>query len=98
MNVVAIFNPAVVRWIELRKLLVGDFEFSHPMSEREKKLLVFFGIAGLSADLTILGDPKIAMLTAALILIASIGKFSSASRMATFTMLAVICCVSPLYE
>jgi nucleotide-binding universal stress UspA family protein len=39
---------------------------------------VFFGIAGLSADLTILGDPKIAILTAGLILIASIGKFSGA--------------------
>src|SRR5664279_1507556 len=39
---------------------------------------VFFGIAGLSADLTILGDPKIAMLTAGLILIASMGKFSGA--------------------
>jgi nucleotide-binding universal stress UspA family protein len=39
---------------------------------------VFFGIAGLSADLTILGEPKIAMLTAGLILIASIGKFSGA--------------------
>src|SRR5450631_2408419 len=39
---------------------------------------VFFGIAGLSADLTILGDPKIAMLTAGLIFIASVGKFSGA--------------------
>jgi Kef-type K+ transport system membrane component KefB len=39
---------------------------------------VFFGIAGLSADLTILGDPKMALLTAGLILIASIGKFSGA--------------------
>jgi Kef-type K+ transport system membrane component KefB/nucleotide-binding universal stress UspA family protein len=39
---------------------------------------VFFGIAGLSADLTILGDPKIAALTAGLILIASFGKFSGA--------------------
>jgi Kef-type K+ transport system membrane component KefB/nucleotide-binding universal stress UspA family protein len=39
---------------------------------------VFFGIAGLSADLTILGDPKIALLTVGLILIASIGKFSGA--------------------
>lgn len=39
---------------------------------------VFFGIAGLSADLTILHDPKIAALTAGLILIASIGKFSGA--------------------
>jgi Kef-type K+ transport system membrane component KefB/nucleotide-binding universal stress UspA family protein len=39
---------------------------------------VFFGIAGLSADLTILGDPKIALLTSGLILIASIGKFGGA--------------------
>src|SRR5476651_138955 len=39
---------------------------------------VFFGIAGLSADLTILGDQKIALLTAGLILIASIGKFRPA--------------------
>ena len=39
---------------------------------------VFFGIAGLSADLTILADPKIALLTAGLIVIASIGKFGGA--------------------
>jgi Kef-type K+ transport system membrane component KefB/nucleotide-binding universal stress UspA family protein len=39
---------------------------------------VFFGIAGLSADLTILADPKMALLTAGLIVIASIGKFSGA--------------------
>ncbi|MCF8476075.1 MAG: cation:proton antiporter [Pseudolabrys sp.] len=39
---------------------------------------VFFGIAGLSADLTILGDPQTALLTAGLILIASIGKFGGA--------------------
>ena len=39
---------------------------------------VFFGIAGLSADLTILKDPTIAMLTVGLILIASIGKFGGA--------------------
>jgi Kef-type K+ transport system membrane component KefB/nucleotide-binding universal stress UspA family protein len=39
---------------------------------------VFFGIAGLSADLTILADPQIALLTAGLIVIASIGKFSGA--------------------
>jgi len=36
---------------------------------------VFFAVAGLSADLTILADPKIAAFTVALILIASIGKF-----------------------
>ena len=39
---------------------------------------VFFGIAGLSADLTILKDPNIALLTVGLILIASVGKFSGA--------------------
>jgi nucleotide-binding universal stress UspA family protein len=39
---------------------------------------VFFGVAGLSADLTILGDSKIALLTGGLIVIASVGKFSGA--------------------
>jgi Kef-type K+ transport system membrane component KefB/nucleotide-binding universal stress UspA family protein len=39
---------------------------------------VFFGIAGLSTDLTIFADPKIALLTGGLILIASLGKFSGA--------------------
>ncbi|HEX3858628.1 MAG TPA: cation:proton antiporter, partial [Pseudolabrys sp.] len=39
---------------------------------------VFFGIAGLTANLTILGDPKIALLTVGLILIASVGKFGGA--------------------
>jgi Kef-type K+ transport system membrane component KefB/nucleotide-binding universal stress UspA family protein len=37
---------------------------------------VFFGLAGLSADLTILHQPMIALLTAALIFIASVGKFT----------------------
>jgi len=39
---------------------------------------VFFGIAGLSADLSILADPHMALLTAGLIVIASIGKFGGA--------------------
>ena len=39
---------------------------------------VFFGMAGLTADLTVLADPQIAMYTAGLILIASIGKFGGA--------------------
>ncbi len=39
---------------------------------------IFFGIAGLGADLTILADPRMAAMTAGLILIASIGKFSGA--------------------
>jgi Kef-type K+ transport system membrane component KefB/nucleotide-binding universal stress UspA family protein len=39
---------------------------------------VFFGIAGLSADLTILADPTIALFTAGLVLVASLGKFGGA--------------------
>jgi Kef-type K+ transport system membrane component KefB/nucleotide-binding universal stress UspA family protein len=39
---------------------------------------VFFGLAGLSADLTILKDPNLLFLTGALILIASLGKFGGA--------------------
>ena len=39
---------------------------------------VFFGLAGLSADLTILRDPVLLGLTGLLILIASLGKFSGA--------------------
>src|SRR6266567_1982709 len=39
---------------------------------------VFFGLAGLSADLTLLGDPQLLLLTAALVLIASLGKFGGA--------------------
>src|SRR5262245_36502242 len=39
---------------------------------------VFFGIAGLSADLTILADPAIALFTAGLVLVASLGKFGGA--------------------
>ncbi|QPC95143.1 cation:proton antiporter [Mesorhizobium sp. INR15] len=39
---------------------------------------IFFGMAGLSADLTVLADPTLAMLTVALVLIASIGKFGGA--------------------
>jgi Kef-type K+ transport system membrane component KefB/nucleotide-binding universal stress UspA family protein len=39
---------------------------------------VFFGMSGLSADLTILKDPTLALLTGGLVLIASVGKFSGA--------------------
>ena len=39
---------------------------------------VFFGLAGLGADLTILRDPKLLLLTLGLILIASLGKFGGA--------------------
>ena len=39
---------------------------------------VFFGLAGLSADITILRDPTLLGLTGLLILIASLGKFGGA--------------------
>lgn len=39
---------------------------------------IFFGMAGLSADLTVLADPTLALLTLALVAIASIGKFGGA--------------------
>jgi nucleotide-binding universal stress UspA family protein len=39
---------------------------------------VFFGIAGLSANLTVLKNPQFALLTVGLILIASVGKFVGA--------------------
>jgi Kef-type K+ transport system membrane component KefB/nucleotide-binding universal stress UspA family protein len=44
---------------------------------------IFFGMSGLSADLTILKDGKIALLTVGLVAIASIGKFSGAFAGAT---------------
>src|SRR5215510_6329693 len=39
---------------------------------------VFFGIAGLSADLTVLKDPQLALMALGLIAIASFGKFAGA--------------------
>jgi Kef-type K+ transport system membrane component KefB/nucleotide-binding universal stress UspA family protein len=39
---------------------------------------VFFGLAGLSADLTVLTDPELALLTLGLIVIASVGKATGA--------------------
>src|SRR5947209_4561782 len=39
---------------------------------------VFFGLAGLSADLTVLKDPELALLTLGLIVIASVGKAAGA--------------------
>jgi Kef-type K+ transport system membrane component KefB/nucleotide-binding universal stress UspA family protein len=39
---------------------------------------IFFGLSGLSANLTILANPQIALLTLALIAVASIGKFGGA--------------------
>ena len=39
---------------------------------------VFFGLSGLSADLTILKDPELLLLAIGLIVIASVGKFAGA--------------------
>jgi Kef-type K+ transport system membrane component KefB/nucleotide-binding universal stress UspA family protein len=39
---------------------------------------IFFGMSGLSADLTILKDPHLALLTVGLVAIASLGKFAGA--------------------
>ncbi len=39
---------------------------------------VFFGLAGLGTDLTVLGDPRLLALTGVLIVIASAGKFGGA--------------------
>jgi Kef-type K+ transport system membrane component KefB/nucleotide-binding universal stress UspA family protein len=57
-------SPILTRQIDeqLRGLTAGLF------------MPVFFGVAGLSADLTVLKDPTLALLTLGLILIASIGK------------------------
>jgi Kef-type K+ transport system membrane component KefB/nucleotide-binding universal stress UspA family protein len=66
-------------------VLVGQSPIlTRQIDERLRSLIsslfmpVFFGLAGLSADLTVLKDPKLLMLTAALVLIASIGKFGGA--------------------
>jgi len=39
---------------------------------------VFFGLSGMSANLTVLANPQIALLTLGLVLIASLGKFAGA--------------------
>jgi Kef-type K+ transport system membrane component KefB/nucleotide-binding universal stress UspA family protein len=39
---------------------------------------IFFGLAGITADLTILADPQILLLTAGIVAIATLGKFSGA--------------------
>jgi Kef-type K+ transport system membrane component KefB/nucleotide-binding universal stress UspA family protein len=61
-------SPILTRRIDmqLRGLIIGLFT------------PVFFGAAGLSADLSILADARLALLTALLVAIASVGKFSGA--------------------
>jgi Kef-type K+ transport system membrane component KefB/nucleotide-binding universal stress UspA family protein len=61
-------SPILTRHIDeqLRGLIIAFF------------MPVFFGTAGLSADLTILKDPALLLLTAGLVVIASLGKFGGA--------------------
>jgi Kef-type K+ transport system membrane component KefB/nucleotide-binding universal stress UspA family protein len=61
-------SPILTRQIDerLRGLITGLF------------MPVFFGMAGLSTDLTVLRDPGLLLLTVALVLIASIAKFGGA--------------------
>ena len=61
-------SPILTRHIDeqLRGLIIAFF------------MPVFFGIAGLSADLTVLRDPHLLLLTLGLIAIATIGKFGGA--------------------
>jgi Kef-type K+ transport system membrane component KefB/nucleotide-binding universal stress UspA family protein len=46
---------------------------------------IFFGLSGLSADLTVLKDPTLALVTLGLIAVASIGKFAGAYAGAMFS-------------
>jgi hypothetical protein len=66
-------------------VLVGESPIlTRQIDERLRGLItalfmpVFFGLAGLSADLTQLRDPNLLLLTGALVLIASVGKFGGA--------------------
>jgi Kef-type K+ transport system membrane component KefB/nucleotide-binding universal stress UspA family protein len=66
-------------------VLVGESPIlTRQIDERLRGLItslfmpVFFGLAGLTADLTILKDPHLLWLTAVLVLIASLGKFGGA--------------------
>jgi Kef-type K+ transport system membrane component KefB/nucleotide-binding universal stress UspA family protein len=66
-------------------MIVGQSPIlTHQISEQLRGLVagffmpVFFGLVGLNTDLTILTDPSLALYTAALIVIASAGKFGGA--------------------
>ena len=66
-------------------ILVGESPIlTRQIDERLRGLIssffmpVFFGLAGLAADLSVLRDPDLLMLTGLLVLIASVGKFGGA--------------------
>jgi K+:H+ antiporter len=80
-------SPILTKHIDqqLRGLILGLF------------MPVFFGLAGISADLTILRDPSLLALTVGLIFIACVGKFAGAfagglfGRLSTRESLALGC-------
>lgn len=66
-------------------ILVGESPIlTRQIDERLRGLIssffmpVFFGLAGLTADLSVLRDPDLLMLTGLLVVIASVGKFGGA--------------------
>lgn len=66
-------------------ILVGESPIlTRQIDERLRGLIssffmpVFFGLAGLSADLSVLRDPDLLLLTGLLVVIASVGKFGGA--------------------
>ncbi|QIP02307.1 cation:proton antiporter [Bradyrhizobium symbiodeficiens] len=66
-------------------ILVGESPIlTRQIDERLRGLIssffmpVFFGLAGLAADLSVLRDPNLLMLTGLLVVIASVGKFGGA--------------------
>ncbi|MBR0814221.1 cation:proton antiporter [Bradyrhizobium diazoefficiens] len=66
-------------------ILVGESPIlTRQIDERLRALIssffmpVFFGLAGLAADLSVLRDPHLLMLTGLLVVIASVGKFGGA--------------------
>jgi Kef-type K+ transport system membrane component KefB/nucleotide-binding universal stress UspA family protein len=66
-------------------ILVGESPIlTRQIDERLRGLIssffmpVFFGLAGLSADLSVLRDPNLLLLTGLLVVIASVGKFGGA--------------------
>lgn len=66
-------------------ILVGESPIlTRQIDDRLRSLIssffmpVFFGLAGLSADLSVLRDPDLLMLTGLLVVIASVGKFGGA--------------------
>ncbi len=71
---------AFVAGLSRRPVADPDEAHRRAVARRRHRLFapIFFGLAGLSADLTILRDPRLLLLTLGLIAIASLGKFAGA--------------------